>query len=297
VSATLAAGNFNITQPGSSVVTSLIEGEAKKKQVLLLEVRCDDDNPDGAPFWRTNPIPLETTRPFKYKQMSLTECARAPVEEGGLGPDWTNQQTAGAAAAGASARGRAARGGGTQHEAWVHDLLERNVNEMIVEATAPYVARDAAPADIPLPLVRLRVDYSGGFSTINGQRFGQKFVGKVANPNDLLQFHKSAVRRKKEEDGATGARGNAGMGEDEETIGNPQLQDQRRIEQLVNSNLTSGLQLLSENDMSNALDDFVNRDTTAIHNLIQQRLAETQALVEEEGDVDELGNPDDAKKR
>ena len=65
----------------------------------------------------------------------------------------------------------------------------------------------------------------------------------------------------------------------------------------MNSNLTSGLQLLSENDMSNALDDFVNRDTTAIHNLIQQRLAETQALVEEEGDVDELGNPDDAKKR
>jgi hypothetical protein len=29
-----------------------------------------------------------------------------------------------------------------------------------------------------LPLIRLRVDYSG-FSTINSQRFGQKFVGKV----------------------------------------------------------------------------------------------------------------------
>jgi hypothetical protein len=29
-----------------------------------------------------------------------------------------------------------------------------------------------------LPLIRLRVDYSG-FSTINSQRFGQRFVGKV----------------------------------------------------------------------------------------------------------------------
>lgn len=32
-----------------------------------------------------------------------------------------------------------------------------------------------------LPLVRLRVDYTG-FSTVNAQKFGQRFVGKVANP-------------------------------------------------------------------------------------------------------------------
>lgn len=41
-----------------------------------------------------------------------------------------------------------------------------------------------------LPLVRLRVDYTG-VSTINSQRFGQKFVGKVANPHDVLHWHKS----------------------------------------------------------------------------------------------------------
>ena len=43
-------------------------------------------------------------------------------------------------------------------------------------------------------------------------------------------------------------------------IGNPAMQDQKRIETLVSQNLTAGLQLLSETDMSNALDDFVNRD-------------------------------------
>ena len=42
-------------------------------------------------------------------------------------------------------------------------------------------------------------------------------------------------------------------------------------------NLTAGLQLLSEADLSNALDDFVNRDPTAIVKLCQQRLEETQA--------------------
>lgn len=30
---------FHITQPGSSVVTSLIDGESKPKHVLLLEIK------------------------------------------------------------------------------------------------------------------------------------------------------------------------------------------------------------------------------------------------------------------
>ena len=42
----------------------------------------------------------------------------------------------------------------------------------------------------------LQVDYSG-FSTINTQRFGQKFVGKVANPNDMVLWQKAAARKAK----------------------------------------------------------------------------------------------------
>jgi hypothetical protein len=40
-----------------------------------------------------------------------------------------------------------------------------------------------------LPLIRLKVEYSG-FDTISQQRFGQQFVGKVANPNDILLFYR-----------------------------------------------------------------------------------------------------------
>ncbi len=32
------------------------------------------------------------------------------------------------------------------------------------------------------PLIRLRVDTSGGFESFSALRFGQKFVGRVANP-------------------------------------------------------------------------------------------------------------------
>jgi hypothetical protein len=40
----------------------------------------------------------------------------------------------------------------------------------------------------------VQVDYTG-FSTINTQRFGQRFVGKVANPNDIVLWQK-APRKK-----------------------------------------------------------------------------------------------------
>lgn len=42
----------------------------------------------------------------------------------------------------------------------------------------------------------MQVDYTG-FSTINTQRFGQKFVGKVANPNDMVLWQKAAARRQR----------------------------------------------------------------------------------------------------
>jgi double-strand break repair protein MRE11 len=67
-----------------------------------------------------------------------------------------------------------------------------------------------------LPLVRLRVDYTG-FGTINSQRFGQKFVGKVANAHDMLLWAKAPARRVKPEasgvaDGGLEADGEAAAG-------------------------------------------------------------------------------------
>ena len=42
----------------------------------------------------------------------------------------------------------------------------------------------------------LQVDYTG-FTTINTQRFGQRFVGRVANPNDIILWQKALVRKTK----------------------------------------------------------------------------------------------------
>ncbi len=76
-------------------------------------------------------------------------------------------------------------------------MIERKVAGMIAAAGARSAAAGAEDAArLKLPLVRLRVDYTG-FSTINAQRFGQKFVGRVANPHDMLLFHKAAARKAK----------------------------------------------------------------------------------------------------
>ena len=40
------------------------------------------------------------------------------------------------------------------------------------------------------PLVRIKIEYSGGFSTLNVKRFGAEFEGKIANPDDFLKFYK-----------------------------------------------------------------------------------------------------------
>ena len=108
-------GDFHVSQPGSSVATSLVEGEAKQKKIMLLEVKADPEAPNEAPFWRATPINLETTRPFKYRHVSLMELARLPVDEGGLGENWAPPDAAADVDGGERRCGGRHRHGGTHH--------------------------------------------------------------------------------------------------------------------------------------------------------------------------------------
>lgn len=56
-------GTFRITQPGSSVATSLTMGEAKRKQIGILDVR-------GSQF-RLKPVPLGSVRSFAIGEVCL----------------------------------------------------------------------------------------------------------------------------------------------------------------------------------------------------------------------------------
>ena len=84
----------------------------------------------------------------------------------------------------------------------VNDLIEESRQEQLA-APADELSEPLGPEgssfgagqerEFRLPLIRLRVDYTG-YSTIHSQRFGQQFVNKVANPNDILLWSKSAAK-------------------------------------------------------------------------------------------------------
>jgi hypothetical protein len=56
-----------------------------------------------------------------------------------------------------------------------------------------------------LPLVRLRVEHTG-FDRLRPAEFARFFVGRVANPSEILLFHRKASLHKKagQEDGEAG---------------------------------------------------------------------------------------------
>ncbi|TDH74248.1 hypothetical protein CCR75_006698 [Bremia lactucae] len=168
-------GDFFITQPGSSVATSLVEGEAKPKSVAVVEIH-------GRSF-RMTTSELQTVRPFKISEVILSEIENLEPND----PDVAEH---------------------------ISEYLEGRVIELLHEAELERQdrakerakARDKRQHESPFPLpedasgdnikelvlIRLRVEHTG-FPVIVNQRFGAMFVGKVANPNDILLF----FRRKK----------------------------------------------------------------------------------------------------
>jgi len=151
---------FQVMQPGSSVATSLVPGEAVAKHVAIVSIT-------GKEF-TCEPHRIKSVRPFVTKELVLANDDRfkslAKVKDN---------------------RTKLSR------------KLEEAVLELIQEAMEEWVAiqdEEVAPEHIPLPLVRLKIEYSapdgGKFDVENPQRFSNRFVGKVANCNDVVQFYR-----------------------------------------------------------------------------------------------------------
>ncbi len=106
----------------------------------------------------------------------------------------------------------------------------------------------------------VQVDTTGVPTMSNPIRFGQDFVGKIANPRDVLVFHrakKSAARRVVADEPEL-----AGLDGDEEGDGIDKLAAGRvRVHSLVQEYLSAQeMQLLGEAGMSDAIQIFVEKD-------------------------------------
>nr|WPK49580.1 MRE11 [Paramacrobiotus areolatus] len=145
---------FEVLQPGSTVATSMSDGEKKQKYCYHLEV-CGGK-------YRTDPHPLKTVRPFVIEEIDLKTAGfkKDDITIGTIRKDI---------------------------EKYLSKRMERIIRQVEVNRG------DRQPKE---PLVRLRVDY-GNIEPLNPILFGQKFVGRVANPKDIiLPLKQPAVTRK-----------------------------------------------------------------------------------------------------
>uniref|UniRef100_A0A3P9JZI3 Double-strand break repair protein n=1 Tax=Oryzias latipes TaxID=8090 RepID=A0A3P9JZI3_ORYLA len=230
---------FYVTQPGSSVATSLSPGEATKKHIGLLRVKGRKMN--------LQKIPLKTVRQFITQDVVLADY------EDLFTPD-THQVTK-----------------------KVEDLCYAKVTEMIEEAERE---RLGCPLTPEKPLIRLRVDYSGGFEAFSTSRFSQKFVDCVANPKDIIHFMRRREQKVDFKDEV-----NVDYSKLVKTVAVEGL----RVEDLVKQYFEAAeqkvqLSLLTEQGMGKAIQEFVDKDEKdAIEELIRYQLEKTQRHLQARG--------------
>ncbi len=215
--------NFHVMQPGSSVATSLMPGEAVAKHVAILSVTGRD--------FKVEPIRLKTVRPFAMKEIVLAEEKEVK--------HITRKQ---------------------DHRAELTRHLINVVDELIEQAKAEWremQEEEDAEEEAPKPLIRLRVEYTapggGNYDCENPQRFSNRFVEKVANVNDVIQFYR------KKASGTRKTKGGADM--PEESVLAQLAIDSVRIEKLVREFLTAqNLTILPQNSFGDAVSQFVDKD-------------------------------------
>ncbi|CRL22490.1 DNA repair exonuclease [Penicillium camemberti] len=251
---------FHVMQPGSSVATSLVPGEAVAKQVSILSVT-------GREF-KNEPIRLKTVRPFVMREIVLSE------EKGAQ---------------------KLARKENNRTE--VTRFLMSIVEELIEEANAEWLEMQGDRIDededdtpeAPLPLVRLRVETStpegGSYDCENPQRFSNRFIGKVANVNDVVQFYR------KKKTASTSRKDDKSV--DESAVSHLSALDTVKVEQLVREFLSSqSLSILPQNSFGDAVAQFIDKDDKHAMEMFVNESLESQvkhllALDREEDEMDD----------
>lgn len=227
---------FYVSQPGSSVVTSLSPGEAVKKHVGLLRVKGRKMN--------MQKIPLRTVRQFFMEDVVLANHPNI------FNPDNPKVTQA------------------------IQSFCFEKIEEMLENAERERLGNSRQPAK---PLIRLRVDYSGGFEPFNVLRFSQKFVDRVANPKDVIHFFRHREQKEK-----TGEDINFGK-----FITKPSEGTTLRVEDLVKQYFQTAeknvqLSLLTERGMGEAVQEFVDKEEKdAIEELVKYQLEKTQRFLKE----------------
>lgn len=256
---------FHVMQPGSSIATSLMPGEAVPKHVAILSIT-------GKEF-QTETIRLRTVRPFIMKEIVLAEEKEIKQKE-----LWRV----------------------SDNRAKITQYLTKLIEELIEQANREWLelqndVDEDEDLEAPLPLVRLRVEYTaphpGEFKIDNPQRFSNFFIGRIANQNDVVQFHrkkktatKSSRTKADMPDSSVLEQFNAG------TI---------KVDKLVKEYLSAQtLTILPQNSFGDAVSQFVDKDDrSAMADFVKESLEDQfnhlLSVTTGLSDTEEMGGMDD----
>jgi double-strand break repair protein MRE11 len=264
-------GNFEVIQPGSSIVTGLVPEEAKPKKICMLEIHKDQ--------YRFEELDLRTVRPFVMDQIALKDYEELDEEKNNVEE--------------------------------IAEFLSAKVDEMLATAEKKWkeqtkdvdeetgsgkLLKEHGKA-LKLPLVRLKVDYSGGYASVNPQRFGQRFADRVANPADILLMTRSKQKSAKP------SKSNAAEDEEMEPTSKDSIlktllasrnddDDNQEFLEAASNALTSGitiedlvgqylkkngLTLFNEFNLQDAVESFVKKEEThSIDDFVSKELKKRQ---------------------
>ena len=215
---------FHVMQPGSSIATSLMPGEAVPKHVAIVSVT-------GKEF-KSESIRLKSVRPFIMREIVLQNDKR--MKDIALKENNRSDIT---------------------------QYLTRIVDSMIDEANQSWrdlhQDEEGFVDEPPVPLIRLRVEFTapegGRYDIENPQRFSNRFVKKVANVNDVVQFH----RKKK----APQRHAKVEADLPEQSVMDQLSLDTVKVDKLVKEYLAAqNLTILPQNTFSDAVIQFIDKD-------------------------------------
>ncbi|RLV92475.1 DNA repair protein rad32 [Spathaspora sp. JA1] len=246
---------FEVLQAGSSVATSLSEGEIPDKHVFIMNVRGKD--------YSIEPIKLKTVRPFILKVLELSKTDLIPS---------------------------------VASKTDVIEYLTLEMEAAIEVANTKWKELNPERADStpPLPLIRLKVEYSGGYEIENVKRFSNRFVGKIANINDAIQFFKKRQPREQQL-----ANTKTKFNPIEENIMNKKSTELQLHDIIGDFLKQTQLTLIPEVGLNDAVKRFIeNDDKTSLTQYIEKEVKrDTKMLLAVDIDQGQFHQSDDSKAK
>ena len=255
---------------------------ALPRHVCIIEIKGDQ--------YRCLNLPLYTTRPFVISDITLSEHVDAGV------PQMTEtveqlltEQIENMLESVNGQHATHASGQALWKSALAGHLSHVPLSPLCFFRCVPSAEPKYSNLDRPsLPLIRVRVEHTG-FARLNVSKFGQSFVNRVANPDDLLHFYKQRQPTARRERGdktpldlssleqAAGRRG-----ADDDVPGIDEI-----LAQLMDR---TPLSLLSETLLADAIEEYVDkRSTEVIAEAVGRSLRDAQKELTADEQVREKG--------